>query len=320
MNSFAKAMSKLGVSGKLVVADITEASPAFQIADVGCLVPHAESTEYIPSLLEIVKQHEVGLVIPLTDLDIGALASTQNEFADLGCTVMVGSEHSIATCRDKVQTNDFLHRIGLESIRTLTLHDFMVQPFYPCFIKPIRGSASIGTSVLNNEHELHTHAAAFGDEMIVQEYVDGQEYTVDIYRDRSGKTRSVVPRQRLVVRSGEVEQALTVKDEQLIEAATHLSDMLDGMWGVFCCQCRREKDQPPRFFEINPRFGGGVPLSIAAGADLPAYLLQEVLGMDITAKLGDFIDHMLMMRYEDAIFSQVDSPEDINGFDHPIFR
>ena len=74
------------------------------------------------------------------------------------------------------------------------------------------------------------------------------------------------------------------------------------------------------FFEVNPRFGGGAPLSIAAGADLPLYLLQEVLGMPITASVGDFTDQLLMLRYDDALFVQVDDCSDLPGFDTPHFQ
>ena len=156
--------------------------------------------------------------------------------------------------------------------------------------------------------------------MLVQEYVPGREYTIDVYRSREGEVKCVVPRQRLLVRSGEVEKGVTVQNEELIDSAVRLSSCLDGMWGVFCCQCRWENSQPPRFFEINPRFGGGAPLSIAAGANLPLYLLQEVLGQPITAKLGEFKDNLLMLRYDEAFFVDAEDPTDLPGYDTPEFR
>ena len=97
--------------------------------------------------------------------------------------------------------------------------------------------------------------------------------------------------------------------------------MLGDLWGVFCCQCRRGNDGQPRFFEVNPRFGGGSTLSIAAGVNLPLYLLQEVLGLPISAgKLGDFIGNRLMLRYDEEIFLGVDDPSSLPGFDTPTFR
>jgi carbamoyl-phosphate synthase large subunit len=87
-----------------------------------------------------------------------------------------------------------------------------------------------------------------------------------------------------------------------------------------CCQCRRRPDGPTYFFELNPRFGGGVPLSIRAGADLPMYLLQEVLGREVDGAVGQFTDHLLMMRYPAGTIFHVENPSQLRGFEGPIFR
>jgi carbamoyl-phosphate synthase large subunit len=321
LGNFRAAMKELNLSGKLIATDITQASPAFHKADLGIKVPPARRIEYIPAIQEIVKQHNVRLLVPLTDLDLRSLARHRDEFAALGCTVMIGSESAITLCRDKAQTNALIGRAGLATIRTFTLSEFLAQPFYPCFVKPISGSASVGTGIMRNEKELRGHVSVFGDLMIIQEYVPGAEFTVDVYRQRSGAVRCVVPRQRLQVRSGEVEKGLTVKDDEMIRCATVLAEALPDMWGVFCCQCRRSGNGPPRFFEINPRFGGGAPLSMAAGANLPLYLLQDVLGLPITAEIGNFTDRLLMLRYDDALFLQVnDDFDQLPGFKAPSFR
>ncbi len=320
IEAFRKAMAELNVSGTLYAADITSASPAYHIADQGLTIMPAGRIEYVPHLLSLVKKHKIGLVVPLTDLDLRSLARHRDRFRDAGCDVMIGSEEAVTLCRDKARTNELLGRHGLATIKTLTLSDFRISPFYPCFVKPIRGSASVGTGVIRNERELTAHVATFGDLLIMQEYVPGQEFTIDVYRSRDGKIHCVVPRQRLVVRSGEVEKGITVKDQSLIDEAIKLANIIGDIWGVFCCQCRRSKDGVPRFFEINPRFGGGAPLAIAAGADLPKYLIQEVLGMKITAKIGDFKDHLLMLRYDKAVFLEVEDPSGLPGYDAPQFR
>lgn len=320
LEAFRRAMDELDVEGKLFASDITNASSAFHKADLGIKVPTVGRIEYVPKLLDAVRKHRIDLLVPLTDLDLRSLARHRDEFAEVGCTVMVSDERAIRACRDKSKLGAMLKRADLKPIETFSLKDFRANPFYPCFIKPSRGSASIGTSVINNQKELKSHIATFGSNLIVQEYVPGQEFTVDVYRSRDGLVRSVVPRQRLVVRSGEVEKGITVKDDQIIEATVKLSSMLDGLWGVFCCQCRRDKKNRPRFFEINPRFGGGAPLSIAAGANLPLYLLEEILALPITGEIGKFTDHLLMMRYDDAVFAQIDDPSDLPGYNQPIFR
>jgi len=317
LEAFRRAMTKLGVTGKLIAADRTSAASAFHTADVGETVPLVGRVEYVPALLDLVKRHHVGLVVPLTDLDLRSLARQAGKFANLGCTIMVGSEPDIKLCRDKARSNELFGEAGLEKTRTCTLREFRTEPFYPCFVKPVRGSASIGTGIIRNEHELKAHVATFGELLVVQECLGGQEFTIDVYRDRQGQVRCVVPRQRLTVRGGEVAKAITVKDDELIDAAIKLSGLLGDLWGVFCCQCRRSPGGRARFFEINPRFGGGAPLSIAAGADLPSYLLQEVLGLPITAEVGNFTENLLMLRYDGIVFAQADDKESLPGFRIP---
>ena len=320
LNAFRSALGELGLEGRIVAADLTCASPAYQAADAGVVVPETERREYVPALLEIVRKHDISLVVPVTDLDLATLSREHGQFEQLGCTVMIGSEEAVALCRDKTRTNAMLSEISLASIRTLTPAEFLAQPFYPCFVKPVCGSASIGTAVINNEAELHAHVDAHEDVMLVQEYIPGREYTIDVYRTRSGEVRCVVPRQRLLVRSGEVEKGVTIKNEDLMQATVRLAESLDGLWGCFCCQCRRDDNGPPQFFEINPRFGGGAPLSIAAGANLPLYVLQDVLGLPVTAQLGQFTENLLMLRYDEAIFIQVENPAALTGYDTPSFR
>lgn len=320
LEAFRRAMDELGVTGKIVAADINTGSSAFQKADVGEIVPTVGRLEYIQKIVEIVKKHEIGLLVPLTDLDLRSLARQREKLAAVGCTVMVGSEQSVSLCRDKTRLNALLAKAGLATIKTSTLSEFRRAPFYPCFVKPVRGSASVGTGMVRNEGQFNAHIATFGDAMLVQEFVAGQEFTIDVYRTRDGEVRCVVPRQRLIVRSGEVEKGVTRNDPDMIEAVTKLAQTLGDLWGVFCCQCRRSGNSQPRFFEVNPRFGGGVPLSIAAGANLPLYLLQEVLAMPVTAELGKFTDKLLMMRYDEAVFMEVDDLTSLPGYKSPQFR
>ncbi|MCP4375497.1 MAG: ATP-grasp domain-containing protein [bacterium] len=319
VESFRDAIAGLGLTGKLIAADVSTASPAGHVADTTEIVPPAGRIEYIPTLLEIVKKHNISLLLPMTDLDVRSLARQRAKFDAIGCSVMIGSEESTKLCRDKSAFQDILSAAGLGTIRTMTLEEFSEDPFYPCFIKPLRGSASVGTGLIKNARELKAHVATYGELMIVQEYVPGQEYTVDIYRGRDGTVHCAVPRLRMVIRSGEIEKGVTLKDPHVMEDAITLAGLLGDVWGVFCCQCRCEINGRPRFFEVNPRFGGGAPLSIAAGANLPRYVIQEVLGLPIDKDI-DFQDHLMMLRYDQAIFTVENNPESLPGFESPISK
>ncbi len=319
MEAFRKAIASLGLKGKLIAADLSAASPACHVADAAEIVPRAGCIEYIPGLLDIVKKYNISLVLPMTDLDIRSLARQRAKFDAVGCSVMIGSEESIKLCRDKAAFQDVLSSAGLATIRTMTLEDFRADQFYPCFVKPLRGSASVGTGVINNDKELKAHVATFGELLVVQEYVPGQEFTVDVFRGRDGTVHCIVPRLRMVVRSGEVEKGITIRDKRVMEDSAKLAGLLGDLWGVFCCQCKIETGGRPRFFEVNPRFGGGSPLSIAAGANLPRYVLQEILGKPIDKDI-DFQENMMMLRYDQAVFTVEKNPESLPGFDSPISK
>ena len=313
-------MTKLKFRGKLIVSELTVAAPAVCEADECCYAPPVGDDDYIDCLLEIVRSRRIGLLVPLTDLDLVVLSESRERFEQLGCTVMIATPDVVTTCRNKLKTNDMVAAAGLKPIASYTLSEFLADPFYPCFIKPIDGSAAIGSAKIEDEVRLHGHVATYEDATLVQEYIPGQEYTIDVYRSRDGEIHAIVPRQRLMVRGGEVQTGITVADEQLMDATRRLVEQFDGLWGALCCQCRREPGGEPRFFEINPRFGGGVPLAIVAGADVPLYLLQEVLGMPITSQCGQFTDRLLMLRYDEALYRQIDDATTLPGYDKPEFR
>jgi len=321
LNAFRRALAALKVRGRLIAADVApHASAACAVADEAVSVPPVSDPDYSPTLRAAVRRYEAGLLVPLTDLDLLGLAEQRDAFVADGCTVMIGSPQAIRTCRDKAAFSRALAAAGIPVVRSCTLEAFRAEPFYPCFIKPVSGSSGIGTAILRDATALEAHVRdSDASAWVVQEYATGREYTIDVYRSRDGQVRCVVPRQRLDVRSGEVQRGVTVADDELISAARRVAEAVEGLWGVFCCQCRRRDRQPPRFFELNPRFGGGAPLAIAAGADLPLYLLQEVLGRPITAD-GTFTDRLLMLRYDEAVFLPVDDPRTLPGYDTPSFR
>ena len=88
----------------------------------------------------------------------------------------------------------------------------------------------------------------------------------------------------------------------MIDATIRLCGFLKDIWGVFCCQCRWTPDEPMRFFEINPRFGGGAPLSIKAGANFPLWILRLWLGQKPRIRQTGWRDGLTMLRYDEAVW------------------
>lgn len=159
----------------------------------------------------------------------------------------------------------------------------------------------MGNYVINNRDEL----AAFGRRVrdpIVQEFVEGVEHTLDVYTGFDGKPRCVVPRRRLEVRTGEVSKALIVKNPAIMAIGCAVAEVLRECRGVITVQCIVTRRGRIRVIEINPRFGGGVPLSIQAGADFPRWILSELIGKQPRIGATAFRDDLAMLRFDESVF------------------
>jgi carbamoyl-phosphate synthase large subunit len=172
---------------------------------------------------------------------------------------------------------------------------------WPCFLKPWDGYASRGNAVVNNRKELAFFARRIPNP-ICQEFIKGTEYTCDVYVDFSMKVRCVVPRKRVEVRAGEVSKGQIVKHQAIMKQAAKLVEALGAGPGVITLQLFLTRDKKLKFIEINPRFGGGVPLSIKAGANFPKWILQGLLGRKTNIRFDGFKDKLIMLRYDDEVW------------------
>ena len=184
---------------------------------------------------------------------------------------------------------------------------------FPLITKPRFGSASEGVSLVRNTAELELLVARDearaplidgrpGD-MVVQTIAPGDEYTIDVLVDRSGQCLCAVPRRRLEVRGGEVSKAVTVRSEALINLAFGMAKALPGAYGVLNFQVFADEGTGElAVIEINPRFGGGFPLSHRAGANFARWLLEDVRNLPSTATADGWRDGVVMLRYDAAVF------------------
>ena len=111
-----------------------------------------------------------------------------------------------------------------------------------------------------------------------------------------------MPRKRIFVRAGEINKGVTEKNVLLGFIKKHLS-VIEGAVGCLTMQFFVARDSKRVIgIEINPRFGGGFPLSDAAGAHYPKYLIEEYLLDKELSYFEDWEDHLLMLRYDEAVF------------------
>src|SRR3954451_3085619 len=133
--------------------------------------------------------------------------------------------------------------------------------------------------------------------------------------DFAGRPLSIVPRERVVIRAGVIDRGCTVKNPKLIALATAACEAMRFV-GPINIQCRMRGDQPV-IFEINPRFSGGIPLTIQSGADFPRMLVRLALGGRVEPSIGEFRDNLWMTSFESSFFLEADEIG-IPSFDRQI--
>ena len=306
---FKKTLDDLSISGTVYAADAGKSAPASFVADQRLLVPKVSSPDYIPELLSICEQHKIHLLVSLIDTDLTLLSMNKDKFREIGTEVLVCDPATNEICFDKNNTYRFFTENGIDTPKVLSEAeiDGLKTTDFPLLIKPWDGSCSIGVNKVQSLEELsffkqHVKNA------IVQEFIQGDEFTCDAYVDFNGNVRCVVPRKRLETRAGEVSKGLTVNDPEIISAVTHAVEKLPHALGCMTVQCFKQADGRICFIEINPRFGGGHPLSLHAGADFPKWIIQELTGKVCEARQDAWQDDLAMLRYDDEI---IVSGEDI---------
>ena len=304
IQAFRNAARRLGVGIQIVGTDSDSTAPALACVDIPVLMPTISDSGYINGLLEVVREHKVRALIPTIDTDLPLLSKRRADFAAMGCEVLIADPEIIAICGDKVLTHRFLKDNGIDCPETYTKEEVLKRERhdFPLFLKPRFGSASRSIHKINDVEELRFYLNRTEDP-IVQEFVQGDEYTLDVYVGLSGAVRCVVPRQRWQVRGGEVSKGVVIKDRKIMDAGKRVVEAMSPIPpGLITLQCIVTMDSSIRFIEINPRFGGGAPMGIAAGADYPYWLIQELLGEKPEIQFDRFEDGMCMLRYDWSAF------------------
>jgi carbamoyl-phosphate synthase large subunit len=303
LNSFRRAGRQLKINLSLLGTDTTELSPAFQLCDKGFLVKPITHPDYIKQLLTIVKSNRVNLLVPTIDTDLLILAQNKPKFIKAGCFVLVSEPSVVEICQDKRKTYKFLVTNGFDASETINPRTALTRKkiSWPCLLKPWDGAAGKNVIVVNNRQELAFFAHRIPN-AICQELVKGNEYTCDVYVDFNMKVRCVIPRKRIEIRAGEVSKGQVVKNKEIMALAAELITALKAGPGVITVQCFLQQNGNIKVSEINPRFGGGVPLAIKAGANFPKWILQELLGRKLRVKLDGFTDGLIMLRYDAEVW------------------
>jgi carbamoyl-phosphate synthase large subunit len=270
-------------------------SAACQIADACTPSRRVTDAGYVEELLDYCLANGIKLVVPTIDTELAVLATARPHFAKHGIAIVVSSSDLVGMCRDKRLTGELFNSFGIRYPEMFAMDAIK----FPCFVKPFDGSSSIGAQLIRNASDL-TDDVIKNPRMMYMEFIDSSyaEYTVDAYYDQSGNLQCMVPRHRLQVRTGEVSKGVTRRSGLYRHLITRLAHV-PGAVGCLTIQMFVNEEKSDYVgLEVNPRFGGGFPLSDAAGANYPGWLIKEYL-------LGEKVDFydawtadLMMLRYD----------------------
>ena len=285
--------------GNVVVTDINPLSPAVHAANRAYHVPLSTEPGYIETILTIAKGEQISLVVPTIDDELVLFGRAVDRFAAADIRIAVSPVQTSALCDDKHATCRYLLDRGIAAAPSWLPGELPAAPAFPLFIKPRRGRGSVGAYSVRTRRELDFFLDYVPDP-VVQTFLDGPEFTIDLLCDFTGQPLSIVPRRREVIRAGVTDRGRTVNDPALINVAEVCAAVLQFV-GAVNIQCR-VVDGRPVVFEINPRFSGGIPLTIQAGADMPRMLVDLAAGRRVPPSIGRFRDDVWMSSYEASVF------------------
>ncbi|MFN0276227.1 MAG: ATP-grasp domain-containing protein [Chitinophagales bacterium] len=297
---FRKELQKKFPGSKIIAVDSNpELSAACKVADVSLRVPPADHKEYVEALLEFCSFHDVGMMIPTIDTELQTLSDNKMKLLEKGITCVVSEPGFISVCRNKIKVIDFFIEKNISTLKQYNKHALT----YPVIVKPVSGSASKNIFIAQEKIDIPEKVFA-GEDFIYLPYLDPKkfsEYTVDLYYSKDYKLKCVVPRKRLEVREGEVSKAITIKNK-ICPYLFEKIEYLEGVQGVINLQLfYNEKEGQLFASEINPRFGGGYPLSFHSGANFPAMLIEEYYFSKTITYTENWKENIMMLRYDDEI-------------------
>jgi carbamoyl-phosphate synthase large subunit len=283
-----------GAGATTIAADVDRLAPALYHADRQALVPRVDDPGYVPALACLVREHDVRLVVPLTDLDQALLARNRDALAP--ALVLVPPPEACETMHDKFRAHVFFEQHGIASPRSWLPADVPADARYPLLVKAREGFGSRHIYRAVDAHELafflrHTTVDSF-----VQERCRGDEFSIDVFCDLESRCLNAIPRTMIQSKGGESIKGMSVKDDELIAYGARVAETV-GIVGPANVQCFREPDGLLPVTDVNPRFGGAFPLPLAAGSRYPELALALAHGQRPEPRLGDFREGVVMTRF-----------------------
>ena len=284
----------------IAIGDMDELNATKAFVDAFVVLPRATDPDFAHVCLDAARRLKVDLFVPLIDeREFLPLEAMRPSFDAIGCRLFVPPRDIVERTADKLRFAHFLDELGIPG--PLTFEYGARQPErYPVYLKPRYGSGSVGTTRIDSEHSLH-EAAAGKTGLIVQDFVDGAEFTVDCFAAESGRVVAAVPRERIAIKAGVSVKGRTYH-HPLIETIASTVVERSGIVGAANVQGMLRADGSFSIIEMNPRFSGTLALTTASGINFASLLLDCVEGKPIANLRGTHKADLRMVRYWSEVF------------------
>jgi carbamoyl-phosphate synthase large subunit len=276
-----------------LATDVNQLAPALYHADAHAFVPRVDDPTYVDALRALVLEHEVKLIVPLTDLDHGVLSRAKDR---LGALVLLPEPAVVDALADKWLAHCLFVERGIGSPATWRPGDVPADVEFPVLVKARHGFGSRGIYRCRDRSELDFFLGYATEDSMVQACCRGEEFSIDVFCDLDSRCLNAVPRTMIESKGGESIKGMTIADDELVEIGRRVAETL-GLVGPANVQCFREPDGGHLVTDINPRFGGAFPLPTAAGSRYPELALALAAGERPEPRLGDFRAGLYMTRF-----------------------
>lgn len=295
----------LNGQGKVIATDCNPNAPALYEADEQYIVPRITADDYLDVIYDICKKEKITGILSLIDPELSLLALHEQDFAELGVTVIGSSYELCERTLDKWEmyqwlvAHDYACARSYMDVEAFVADEKAGKISYPVFVKPARGSASIAISKAYDEETVRL-LVSHGEGMMIQEFLDGQEIGADCYIDMlSKKTVSIFTKKKLVMRAGETDKGESFKDEKLFALIERFIDE-SGFAGQIDIDIF-DVDGVYYISEVNPRFGGGYPHAYECGVNHMKLIVNNLAGKENEVITGNYEEGLVMMKYNEIM-------------------
>jgi carbamoyl-phosphate synthase large subunit len=303
--SVIKALREDGRATFVAVLDLDERNATKFFVDDFVRVPAAGEPGFVEACLEAVRRLRIDVFVPIiVEREFLPLADARTSFEQLGCTITVPAREIVLNAGDKLAFAEFLARLGIETPKTVAYDVALSKIAFPAYLKPRRGSGSVGTQRVESAETMH-EAARGRQDLIVQEAVAGTEFTVDCFAAEPGRVVAAVPRERIAIKAGVSVKGRTYHHPRIEAIAGEVVEKT-GITGPANVQGMLRADGSFSIIEMNPRFSGTLALTTASGINFASLLLDRIEGKPISDLRGRHRAGITMLRYWSEAFESPD--------------